>query len=155
MASKKATVKATVKVPAATKMGCPTKYKPEYCDMLIEHMRGGYSATSFAGVVGVAVSTIWQWVSDNEDFSAAKKRGEALLELFYIKMGMDLARGMYTNGNATAWIYLTKNLIKWTDRTDLKITGDFFTNSEAKKDHDLLQAVDRKDLIRLVKKQAG
>jgi transposase len=55
----------------------PTKYDPAFCDMVIEAMRGGYSLTGFAGQIGVARSTIGEWMSEFPDFSAACSIGKA------------------------------------------------------------------------------
>ena len=132
------------------KVGRPTKYKPEYCEKLVEHMQQGFSFESFASVAKTCKDTVYHWVNQHPEFSEAKKRGTAHLEIFYTRMGMNLAQGEYKNGSATAWIYLTKNILKWTDRSDLKITGDF---QEKKDEHEILRAVDRRKLIALAKQE--
>ena len=69
--------------------GRPTSYKPEYCDMLIRHMRSGLSFESFAGVVGVSKQTIYDWEKVNPEFLDAKKKGAALSNLFWEKIGIN------------------------------------------------------------------
>ena len=49
------------------------KYKPEYCAMLIEHMKKGHSYESFGSVVGCGRSTIYGWEEGHKDWKAAKK----------------------------------------------------------------------------------
>lgn len=56
-------------------LGRPTKYKPEYCQRLVDHMAQGFSSDSFAGVVDVCIETIRQWKHKNPEFLAAYKRG--------------------------------------------------------------------------------
>lgn len=62
--------------------GRPTKYKPEYCEQLIEHMAAGNSFWSFAGKVRVSFETLDNWTKQNEDFMEAKKVGLGLLLTF-------------------------------------------------------------------------
>ena len=61
----------------------PSKYKPEYSEMLVEHMREGYSFATFAARVGTTRRTLYTWVGDHEDFAQAKEIGhEAALMHF-------------------------------------------------------------------------
>ena len=53
--------------------GRPTKYKEEYCDMLIDHMAEGLSFESFGKVVFAGRTTLYRWVDDNKDFRDAKE----------------------------------------------------------------------------------
>lgn len=55
--------------------GRPTKYKPEFCAMLIEHMKK-YSFESFAGLdeVDVHKETLYEWANAHPEFSEAKKK---------------------------------------------------------------------------------
>ena len=55
-------------------MGRPVIYKPEYCDMLIKHMAQGKSFTTFGAVVGVSRHSLYDWVSEYDDFADAKEQ---------------------------------------------------------------------------------
>jgi transposase len=55
--------------------GRPTDFKPEYCDMLINHLKNGDSYTTFASVLNVAVSTLYEWEKNFPEFSEAKSIG--------------------------------------------------------------------------------
>jgi hypothetical protein len=61
------------------------KYNPEFCDLLIEHMSGGYSFHSFCAIAGCARSTLYEWVDNIPDFAAAKAIGHAKGLLFVEK----------------------------------------------------------------------
>lgn len=65
------------------KGGAPSKYKKEYCQKLIEHMKSGGSFTTFAAVVGVCRDTLYEWVHVHDEFSDAKKRAEAYAEKWW------------------------------------------------------------------------
>jgi DNA-binding transcriptional regulator YiaG len=43
------------------KGGRPTKYKRDYCAMLISHLKDGLSFESFGGVLGVSKQTLYDW----------------------------------------------------------------------------------------------
>lgn len=73
--------------------GRPSEYKPEYCGQLIEHMRGGGSIEAFAGVVGKAKQTIYNWCEEHPEFLDARKEGEGLLNQFYEGLGKTMAAG--------------------------------------------------------------
>ena len=72
--------------------GRPTKYKKEYCAKLIKHMAAGHSFESFAGVINVDRTTLYEWEKKQPQFSYAKQVGRAkdliLLENIAIKMAL-------------------------------------------------------------------
>lgn len=54
------------------------KYKPEYCEMLIEHMSQGYSFASFGAIIRVGRNTLYMWSRDIEEFAEAKEIAEMM-----------------------------------------------------------------------------
>lgn len=58
-------------------IGRPTKYDPAYCDLVIADGKEGLSLTAFAGGIGVARSTINEWMAEHPDFSEAVKISQA------------------------------------------------------------------------------
>lgn len=100
--------------------GRPTKYKPEHCQMLIDHMKTGYSFESFAAVINVNKDTIYEWSNSQPEFSEAKKIAFSLNLLFWEKMGM---QGMWesndkeaTKLNTALYIFSMKARHGWTDK---------------------------------------
>lgn len=90
-------------------MARPTKYKPEYPDQLIEHMKLGKSFETFAATVGVCDDTLREWCKVHPEFSAAKKRGWMLSMSWWEDVGrksLFLEEG--EKFNATVWIYTMK-----------------------------------------------
>lgn len=81
-------------------MGRPTKYLPEYCDAVMEHMAEGASLTSFAAEIGVARSTINEWMGEHPEFSEACARAKAKCAAWWEKVNRSLA--MTGEGNAGA-----------------------------------------------------
>jgi len=106
--------------------GRPTLYKPEYCQTLIDHMSNGLSYESFAGVVGTAKQTIYDWEKAHPEFLDAKQRAFALSQVFWEQKGID---GLFSTSesdedgnrssksiNASVWIFNMKNRFGWRDR---------------------------------------
>ena len=72
-------------------MARPTKFQPSYCDQVIEHMTEGASLTSFAAEIGVARSTINEWMEANADFAHSVKIAKAKCAAWWEKRGRELA----------------------------------------------------------------
>lgn len=75
------------------KPGQPTLYKPEYCELLIEHMEGGNSFESFGGKLRHHKQTLYNWAAAHPDFFDAKKIGTAMSLLYWENMGRMIASG--------------------------------------------------------------
>lgn len=58
-------------------MARPSKFKPTFCNEVIETMATGLSLTAFAGEIGVARSTINEWMGEHPEFSEAVKVAKA------------------------------------------------------------------------------
>ena len=116
MLAKKA-AKAKKKLPAKNKGGAPTKYRPEYCDQLVEFMAKGYTATAFAGHIGVHRDTLNEWSRVHPAFSDAQKRGKAVCEKFLIDLGLSLINGD-SKGSPAPWVFMMKNICGWQDKKE-------------------------------------
>jgi transposase len=112
--------------------GRPTKYKEEYCQQLLEHLKEGYSYKTFAALVNVNTDTLYEWERKNKKFSEAKKEGVLHSLLFWEKKGIT---GMTTPGfNATVWIFNMKNRHGWRDKS----------SEEVKEEHQYSKATDER-----------
>ena len=117
-------------------MTYPTKYKPEYCQMLIEHMGQGMSFRSFAGTVSVGYQTCYDWVNKYPEFKEAKQIAQSKCEEFYNRLGIDMATGNIEKCNATSYVWLTKNILRWTDRDQSNGESSQPINITISKDND-------------------
>ena len=94
-------------------VGRPTKYKPEYCEQLVEHMSKGFSYTTFGAVIDVSLECLYEWERVHPEFSEAKKRAFQKCQLHWEtegKKGMwnTSGEGQHENLNTTFWIYNMK-----------------------------------------------
>lgn len=105
----------------ANPIGRPSKYSPHYCDEVVSFMGEGYSLTAFAGEIGVARSTINEWINQFPEFSEACKKGQA-------KRTRHLETGLL-NGEIgpaiTARIFALKNAApeEWREKVEQHHTG--------------------------------
>lgn len=101
--------------------GRPTLYRPEFCEMLIEHCREGGSIEAFAGTIMVSIDALYDWFDRHEDFRQAKKIAYSLSLGWWEKMGREnLINTQTTSGygsdketsskslNSSIWIYTVK-----------------------------------------------
>lgn len=114
-----------------TKLGRPTTYKPEYCQMLIDHMASGLSFESFAGVCRVSKQTIYDWLNANPDFLDAKSKGLELNRLWWEQKGRDYliedsGKDVITQKlNSTVYVFNMKNRFpkEWRDKQEIEHSG--------------------------------
>lgn len=125
-------------------VGRPTKYKPEYCQMVVDHMAEGASLTSFAAEIDVARSTINEWIDANPDFSEAVKRAKAKCAAWWERVGRNGAQG--GDVNPTLVIFGLKNMAAddWRDKQELAHTSPDGSMSPAANQEAVLAALSRK-----------
>ena len=107
----------------ASKVGRPSKYKPEYCEAIVAHMAEGASATSFAASIGVARATITEWANEHPEFSVAVMRGKTVCAAWWEKIArINAATG---SGNATLTVFGLKNMAPddWHDKQEVEHSG--------------------------------
>lgn len=128
--------------------GQPTKYKPEYCEMLLTHMTQGKSFNSFAGLVDVSRETLYEWDRVHPEFSDTKKRAFEKSRLYWEEAGL---KGLWENPgdakfNTTNYIFNMKNRFPddWREKQEVQST---VTSTTEVKAHD-----DLKPLIELFTK---
>lgn len=103
--------------------GRPSKYKDTYRDLVIEHMAEGASLTSFAADIGVARSTINEWIDAHPEFSEAVKIAKAKCAAWWEKIGRTNAEA--GGGNATLVIFGLKNMAAedWREKQEVEHSG--------------------------------
>lgn len=67
--------------------GAPTKYKPEYCEAIIELGVQGKSVTYMAGSLGVHKDTLYEWIKEHDQFSDAFTHAKALSQMWWEDRG--------------------------------------------------------------------
>ena len=101
-------------------LGRPSEYYDEHCEKVLNHMAGGFSFESFAGLIGVDRSTIYRWLDEQPAFKDAKKAGTEKSRLYWENIGVKGSAGQMPGWNPTGWIYNVKNRFpnEWNDRKE-------------------------------------
>lgn len=111
--------------------GRPSKFKPEYCEAIIDFMSNGRSAVAFAHSIGVCRDTITEWVKVHPEFSLSFKRASQAAQSYYEDV---LTRGMngeIKNFNVVACIFAMKNRFgaDWREKQEVAHSGSISLES--------------------------
>ena len=112
--------------------GQPTKYKPEYCDTVIQLAEDGLSFTELAVELGVARATLYNWREENPEFLDALEKAREKSMSWYSKTfrGQHLPKDKDGNtmppANIAGVIFQAKNQFPddYKDRRDINHEGE-------------------------------
>lgn len=107
-------------MPRKEPFGRPTKYRKQYCQELVDHMRQGLSFESFGGVIGVSKQTLYEWMQRHPDFSDARRKGDTLSLLVWEKLGIAGMTAKIKFFNGHIWALNMKSRFKWSDRMEVE-----------------------------------
>jgi len=103
--------------------GRPSKYKPEFGPMLVDHLSKGFTINSFGGVINTCADTVYRWLLENKDFSESRRQGEAARAHFLEDLSIRGMTGEAKGFNPTAFIWHSRNVMGWRDKQDIEISG--------------------------------
>ena len=105
--------------------GRPTKYKPEFCDTVVEVGAKGDTLAAMAEACDVDRSTINDWMDQHPEFSRAVKRGLQKAQVWWEQKGKEATVGEVDGFNATSYIFNMKNRFKddWRDKHEVDNTS--------------------------------
>ena len=121
---------------------CITKYKPEYCDLIIEHMSEGHSLASFCAKIKVSRVAVYRWIQQNEDFRNSHRIATEACQTWWEGIGRAGAVGKIKGFNAAAWIFSMKNRFNWGDKIDIEHTEK--KKIESMTDAEIMDAVKKR-----------
>lgn len=105
------------------KSGRDTKYKPEFCEEVMELGRLGYSKTQIAAHFVVCRGTLDNWASTHEDFLTALARSEVLAEAYWTEYGMSRLATKEFQGPTWVKTMQARFRQNWTENKTLALTG--------------------------------
>lgn len=102
----------------------PPKYKPEYCELVIDTMAQGKSLAAAAAQLRIARSTFYEWAKNHPEMAEAVAIGKDLSLAYWEQLAHDTATGD-SNGNASVLNFQMKNRFRndYTDSQDLRLSG--------------------------------
>lgn len=105
-------------------VGRPTKYKPEYCQEIIDYMieNRGASIVEFAAHICVGKSTIHDWAKTIPEFSDALDKAKAIAEAWWAKTGRE---GIFMGGkdnpfNSAVYNFTMAARFGWSQKIEQK-----------------------------------
>jgi len=104
-------------------MGRPTKYKPEYCDLIVSMLGDGASLTEFrAEIGGISPQTVHNWKEAHPEFLEAFTRAETMGQAYWEKK---LRTELMVDNKANAALVKLyfANRFGWSDKQSQEITG--------------------------------
>lgn len=105
--------------------GRPTKYKPEFCEVLIECGAEGMGKAEMAAELGIHHSTFNAWIEEKPEFSAAVKEAVSRSQAWWEREGRKATFGKTDGFNATSYIFNMKNRFPndWRDKREVDNTS--------------------------------
>ena len=89
------------------------------CVQIIELMSEGRSKRASCSLLGIHEDTLYEWAKVHSEFSEALKTAELACAEWWEDKGRDAMQGQIVGFNATAFVWMTKNVLKWSDRQQL------------------------------------
>lgn len=94
--------------------GQPTKYRPEFCEIVIKKMKLGAAVKELPYYLDVCIDTIYEWSKVHPEFSEALKKGAGYSEAVWMVKGR---RGLRDKQfNYVGWYMNMKNRFGWQDK---------------------------------------
>lgn len=110
-------------------MTLPSKYKPEYCEAVIDHMSQGFSFETFGATINVSRNTLYVWCKDHPEFDEARKIAMDKCQMWWEKTGHE---GMFMGGKDTPfqagmWNFNMSARFKWSQKVEQKVDATLTT----------------------------
>jgi len=102
--------------------GQPTKYKPEYCEKVIELMMEGASMVEVAYELRVHRDTVHEWTKVHPEFADAIKKAQHYSEGWWEKQGRSNLHN--SKFNSALWYMNMKNRFGWRDKPKDEVSDD-------------------------------
>lgn len=110
--------------PVKRPVGRPSKYKPEYCDRIVEMAKEtGAGPAEYASEFDIDRTTLYDWAAAHEDFSTALSRAKVHEQAWWERAGR---KGMYLEKfNALVWKTSVQARFRqdYTERTQTELSG--------------------------------
>lgn len=98
-------------------VGRPPKYDKDYHPAkYLELAKLGKTKIQCCAEFDICEDTFYAWAKTHDEFSESIKRGRVHVEAWYTDFGMGIAKGEKKNANVTAYIWLTKNCVNWSEK---------------------------------------
>ena len=101
-------------------MARPSKYKPEFCERIIELRSEGASIVEVAAEFGASKMAIYRWRDEFPEFAEALAISDERCEAWWEKQGRTHLKDR--SFNSTLWYMNMKNRFGWADKQEVDHT---------------------------------
>lgn len=100
------------------------KYKPEYCELVIERAKEGRSLESFSAFIGAGRTTVYDWRQRYPEFEEAVQIAKLHQQAWWEDRALDIATG--AKGSHVLVMFALKNVdpVNWRDRQEIEVTNN-------------------------------
>jgi len=109
------------------KIGRPTLYKPEYCDLVVELGKKGFSREAIVAELDIHYNTLNLWAEHNDEFMEALERAKNFELAFWERIAMDniveRPNGSKVNANLWSMSMSARFPAKYRDNSKVEVTG--------------------------------
>ena len=119
------------KIKPSNKPNPPTKFKPQFHQMLIDHMSNGFSYETFAAKTETCPATLYRWEVIISGWLETKRKAFAKCQLWWETKGMDLysCQGM-PSLQASLWMFNMKARFGWRDTVSVEQSVNVTTDEK-------------------------
>jgi len=103
---------------STNKVGRPTKYRKEYCQIAINLGKEGKGRAHLASTLGVSVSSLREWEQEYEEFSTAMDLNYTHSEAWWLNHALNRAPE-----SDKMIMFMLQHKYKYTATTDVNITN--------------------------------
>ena len=112
------------------KNGRPTKYKPHYCDEIIELGKQGKSRVQCATYFEVHTDTLYEWANVHSEFSEAFKKAKDFAESYWENKIHDMMESGELSQVSPTYMFYMKCRFGWRDKDPTQINLDAKTDGD-------------------------
>jgi hypothetical protein len=110
--------------------GSHTKYRPEFCDEIVEAARNGISPNVWIMNKGFTFSALKWWTEHHPEFAQARAEANQVYAAWYEKFITDAAAGKVKKVSPTLAIWLGKNKCGWRDKSEVQLNANVAIDRE-------------------------
>jgi len=104
-------------------VGRPTKYKPEYCERIIELGKQGYSYAEIAADLEVDKASLYDWAAAHEEFSTALRAAKTYEQAWFEREARSNMKNRDFNANLWYRSAASRFRDDYTERKETQVTG--------------------------------
>lgn len=110
-------------VKAKRPVGRPSKYKPEYCDIVLELGKQGYSVAEIAAHFEVDKASLYRWQQEDEIFALSMARAKSFEQAWFEREARSNMKNRDFNANLWYRSAASRFREDYTERKETAVTG--------------------------------